>query len=136
MARNTNAVPATDAQIREAFRDGSYKPSSDAFLPALAGGSFSKTKGYTPSESGLVRGRLSQAVREDFTAQTKRATAGEKSGINPNAATVEVPRVSAKTGRPIKPVVMPLAEAKALIGAPGKKGRLSADDLAKVAAAL
>jgi hypothetical protein len=138
MARNTPAVPATDAEIRAAYNDGSYKPSSDAFLPALAGGSYSKTKGYTPSESGLVRGRLSQAVREDFTAQTKRPTRGEfaKGEARPSNKTVEVPRVSAKTGRPIKSVVMPLSEAKALIGATGKKGRLSAADLAKVAAAL
>lgn len=134
MARKTNAVPATDAEIREAFRNGSYKPSNDAFLPALAGGSFSKTKGYIPSESGLVRGRISAAVREDFTAVTKRPTAGE--GVKRETRTVEVPRVSAKTGRAIKPAVIPLSQARELSGTVGKKGRLSRDDLAKVAAAL
>jgi hypothetical protein len=138
MARNTPAVPATDAEIRAAYNDGSYVPTSDAFLPALAGGTYSKTKGYIPSESGLVRGRLSAAVREDFTAQTKRPTRGEfaKGERRPSDKTVEVPMVSAKTGRPIKPRVLPLDEARALAGTEGKKGKMSAADLAKVAVAL
>jgi hypothetical protein len=134
MARKSPAVPATDAEIREAFRNGSYKPSSDAFLPALAGGKFTKTDGYTPNASGLVRGRISAAVRADFTAVTKRPTSGE--GVKRDARTVEVPRVSPKTGRPIKSVVIPLSQARELSGTVGRKGRLSREALAKVAAAL
>lgn len=134
MARKSNAVPATDAQIRAAYQDGTYKPTNDAFLPALAGGSFSKTKGYTPSESGLVRGRISAAVREDFTSVTGRATAGE--GVKADTRTVEVPMVSAKTGRAIKSRIIPLSQARELSGTVGRKGRLSKDALAKVAAAL
>jgi hypothetical protein len=136
MARSNKSVtPATDAEIRAAFRDGIYKPSSDALLPALAGGSFSKKEGYKPSESGLVRGRLGAAAREDFTAVTGRPAAGE--GVKMvSTKTVEIPMVSQKTGRPIKPRVILLSEAKALAGVPDKKGRLSAAEVEKVAAAL
>jgi hypothetical protein len=134
MAKRKNLTPATDAQIRAAYRDGTYKPSSDAFLPALAGGSYSKTKGYTPNESGLVRGRISAAVRADFTAVTGQPTAGE--GVKADDRTVEVPRVSPKTGRPVKSAVIPLSQARELSGTVGKRGRLSSADLAKVAAAL
>lgn len=127
----STATPATDAEIRTAYREGTYQPTDESLLPALAGGSYSKTKGYTPSESGLVRGRLSQRHREDFAAVTGRATAGEKARVS---RTVEVPMFSPKTGRPVKPRVVTLAEVRSLSGQ--ARGRLSAASIAKAAAAL
>lgn len=135
MARKSqNTTPATDAEIRAAFANGEWTTDDDSLLPALQGGSYSKTKGYTPSESGLVRGRLSQRHRDAFTASTKRPTTGEKVAVD--RSQVEVPMFSPKTGRPVKPVVKTRSEVRALSGTEGKQGRISRADLLAAARAL
>lgn len=129
-----SATPATDREIRATFAAGEWTTDDESLLPALQGGSYSKTKGYTPSESGLVRGRLSDRHREAFTAATGRPTYGEK--VRVDLRTVEVPMFSAKTGRPVKPVVKTVTEVRAAAGIEGKAGRISQADMLKAAVAF
>lgn len=53
----------------------------------------------------------------------------------PAERTVDLPLLSAKTGRAIKPVNVPVSEAKSLAGVAGKRGRLSSAELVTAAAA-
>lgn len=81
-----------------------------------------------------VRGRVAPFFRDAFLAANPGTVFGE--GDNkPADRTVDLPLVSAKTGRPIKPVTVPVAEAKALAGVAGKRGRLSSAELVAAAAA-
>lgn len=133
MASKPTAVSAK--RVREAFAAGEFTAPDEA-KPSLMGGSYSKTKGYVPSETGLIRGRLHPAAIAAFNEQVKgEVYGGEKSGIG-TSRTVEVPMFSPKTGRPVKARTVTLAEARALSGTEGQKGRLSKEALAKVAAAL
>lgn len=85
---------------------------------------------------GTGRGRLgvNSPVVQAFLAANPGTTYSEKSEAE--VKTVEVPMFSAKTGRPVKPIVRPIAEVRAAAGAQGKVGRLSAADLHRAALAF
>jgi hypothetical protein len=88
----------------------------------------------TAKAPGKVRGRIHPAFVAAFLAANPGTEFGE--GDNkPAERTIALPLVSAKTGRAIKPVTVPVSEAKVLAGTPNKRGRMSSDELARAAAA-
>jgi len=85
-----------------------------------------------------IRGRINPAFIEAYTEATGNTyTEVPKGGVARVEPTVEIPRVSPKTGRAVKPTILPLTEARTLAGhAANRKGLLSSADKAKVADAL
>ena len=125
-------TPVSAKTIRTAFRDGTLnvKDVKDANGKPVNPVSIFGPEG----DQSRCRGRLNPAFAAFYTEKVKGTTYAEKSGADER--TVEVPRVSAKTGRAIKPTVLPIAEVRALAGVSGKKGRLSKADLTAAAEAL
>lgn len=124
--------PVSAATIRQAFRDGTLNVADvknekgEAVNPASIFGA--------DGTGQKVRGRLNPAFVAAYLAANPTASYAEKSVAEKR--TVMLPLVSAKTGKAIKPVEVTVTEARALAGVPGGKGRLSADTLAKAAAAF
>lgn len=130
MSNSTAAkTVATAPVVRAAFKDGLFTAPEGVSLASLLG---------ADGKGEKVRGRIHPAFAEALVKAQPRKfvlpVAGEKAA--PVAKTVEVPRFSQKTGRPVKPVTMPVAEVRALAGKPGSKGRLGKADLAAAAKAL
>jgi len=131
MGKSVKKYPVDAATIRAAFHNGDLDPAKvvdgkgEQVNPAcLFGG-----------PQGRGRGRLNPAFVQAFIDANPGATYDQK-GANAQPKTVSVPRTSPKTGRPVKPTVLPLSEVRALAGVSGKRGRLSSTDLANAAAAL
>lgn len=120
------ATPVPAKTVRTAFRDGTL----DATKVTDAKGNPVNTASLfgASGDSTKVRGRIHPAFIAYFNENVKGASYAEKSVAEKK--TVEVPLNSPKTGRPIKPVTMTLAEVRALSGTTGKKGRVSSADLA------
>lgn len=131
MGKSVKKYPVTAAQIRAAFRDGSL----DASKVVDAKGNPVNAACLTSGPQGTGRGRINPALVQTFLDANPGATYNQKAS-NAQPKTVEVPRVSPKTGRPVKPTTLPISEVRALAGVSGKKGRLSSADLDKAAAAL
>ena len=135
--RSTKATtPVSAASIRAAFRDG--ERGLDPHKVTVTKGD--KEVAVSPAcilgadgTGERVRGRLHPAFVAAYTAAFPEHTYAEKSVAEKR--TVSLPLKSAKTGRPIKPVTVTVAEARALAGEPNGKGRLSASTLDKAAAA-
>lgn len=125
-------TPVSAKTIRTAFRDGTLnvKDVKDANGKPINPVSVLGADG----DASRCRGRLLPAFAAFYTEKFPNTTYAEKSGADER--TVEVPRVSAKTGRPVKPTRLPIAEVRALAGVSGKKGRLSKADLLAAAEAL
>jgi hypothetical protein len=119
---------ATAPVVRAAFKQGLFKAPEGISLASLVGADGTGEK---------VRGRIHPAFAEALVkAQPRKFSlpeAGEKA--TPAVKTVEVPRWSQKTGRPVKAVSLPIAEVRTLAGKPGSKGRLSKADLTAAAKA-
>lgn len=108
------------AEIREAFRNG-LAPAKDVSTASLFGAN------GTAKAPVKVRGRIHPAHVEVFLSANPGTKFGEGESA-PAKRTVSVPRTSAN-GRALKPVILPVAEAKALAGVAGKRGRLSSAEL-------
>lgn len=131
MSKSKNALaPVSAKQVRATFRDGTL----DASKVVDAKGNAVNTASLFGADgtSTKVRGRIHPAFVAAYNASGL-GTYAEKSIAEQNMVTL--PLVSAKTGRPIKPVEVPIAQARALSGTTGKKGRLSSADLVAAAAA-
>jgi hypothetical protein len=90
-------------------------------------------------DTSRIRGRINPAFYASGEGQALLTKAGLTYGEKSSAEvkTVEVPRVSPKTGRAIKSTVLPLSEARVLAGEPeNRKGKMSSASLLKVAEAL
>lgn len=111
------STPVSVKTIRAAFHDGTLKP-AEGVSPASV----------TPG----ARGRINPAHVAVYVEANPGTTYAEKTA---EAKTVSLPLVSPKTGRPIKPVVVTISEARALAGVEGKRGRLGSASLAKAAEA-
>jgi len=129
-------VSASAQTLREFWQENA------ALATEVANGAGVSTNSVLGAEgdTSRIRGRVNPAFYAEGTPggdAIRKAgfTYSEKSDAE--VKTVEVPRVSAKTGRAIKPTVLPLAEARALAGEPtNRKGRMSSASLLKVAEAL
>jgi hypothetical protein len=128
MSKRTVSTPVTAKTIRQAFQSGALDPAKvvnakgDAVNPACL---FS-------GPQGKGRGRLNPAFVAAFLDANPGTTYAEKVA---EVKMVEVPLTSPKTGRPIKPVSLPISEVRTLAGVAGKKGRLSQADLTAAAKA-
>jgi hypothetical protein len=127
MTRSKSTVVST-ADIRAQFANGTLTPAKDVSTASLFG------KDGTRSKPGKIRGRVHPAHVEVFLAANPGTVFGEGEDAPP-ARTAMLPLLSAKTGKPIKPVEVSVTEAKALAGVKGKRGRLSSDELARAAKA-
>lgn len=118
--------PVSAKVIRTAFRDGTLDASKvvDANGKPVNPVSIFGTDG----DVSRCRGRLNPAFAEFYVANVKGTSYSEKVA---EVSTIEVPLNSPKTGRPIKPVTLPVSEVRALAGISGKAGRISKADLAK-----
>ncbi len=117
-------VPA--ARVREAYREGLFTAPDEA-LASLVGA----------NGSGKVRGRLNPAAIAAFNEQmTGEQYAGEKSPVEGRTVTLPLTKVNAKGARLKRPETFPLSEVRSLAGVVGKKGRLSAAEIAKAAEAV
>jgi hypothetical protein len=130
-----NLVAASGSTVRKFWQENAALA---AEVAAEAGVSTNSVLG-ADGDAKRIRGRINPAFystgrgAEALTAAG--LTYGEKSVAE--VKTVTVPRVSAKTGRAIKPTVLPLAEARVLAGeAENRKGIMSSASLLKVAEAL
>jgi hypothetical protein len=131
MSRSKSTVVST-ATIRAAFaKGGTLNPAK----VTIDGKPVSTASLFGADGSGTkVRGRIHPAFVAAFLDANPGTVFGEGENA-PASRTVDLPLVSAKTGRPIKPVTVPVSEAKALAGVKGKRGRLSSDELSRAAAA-
>ncbi len=128
MTKSNTRVVST-AEIRAAFTgDNPLTPADGVSTASLFGAN------GTAANPVKVRGRIHPAHRDVFLAANPGTVFGEGDNA-PASRTVDLPLVSAKTGRPIKPVNVPVAEAKRLAGVEGKRGRLSSAELVAAAAA-
>jgi len=125
------ATPVSAKTVRTAFRDGTLDASKvlDGKGNAVNTASLFGADGT----STKVRGRIHPAFVAYFNDNAKGQTYAEKSVAEKTMVTL--PLVSLKTGKPVKPVQVPIAEARALSGTTGKKGRLSSADLVTAATA-
>lgn len=126
MSKSKNALAPVSAKfVRAAFRDGTLDASKvvDAKGNAVNTASLFGASG----DSTKVRGRIHPAFVAAFN-ESGLGTYAEKSVAEKNMVTV--PLNSPKTGRPIKPVSLPIGEVRVLAGIVGKKGRISSADLA------
>jgi hypothetical protein len=130
MGKSKSIIVSTST-IRSAFvgEGATLDPASvDAPMASLVGAT------GTLKRPGKVRGRIHPAYVAAFLAANPGTVFGE--GENkPADRTVSLPLVSAKTGRAITPVTVPVSEAKSLAGVAGKRGRLSAAELVAAAQA-
>lgn len=128
----SNTIVVSTATIRAWVRENMdlSKPLTDESGKAVSTASILGADG----SGDKVRGRVAPFFRDAFLAANPGHVFGEGDNA-PASRTVDLPLVSAKTGRPIKPVTVPVAEAKSLAGVAGKRGRLSSDELARAAAA-
>lgn len=122
-AANVTLVPAS--RVREAFRAGLFT-APDAALPCLIG----------KNGDGVVRGRLNPLAVEAFNEQVKgEQYAGEKSPVESKQVTLATTKMNAAGARLKRPVTLSLAQVRDLAGVKGKKGRLSAAEVATATAA-
>lgn len=131
MSKSTR-TPVSAKTIRTAFQTGTLDASK------VVDG---KGKPVTPlsvlgrdGDASRVRGRVNPAFVAAFLAANPTATYAEKSQAE--SPMVEVPLVSPKTGRSVKPVVLPRAEVRALAGIEGRRGRIGKSDLLAAGAAF
>lgn len=125
----SKSIVVNTATIRAAFMgDNALTPAEGVSTASLFGAN------GTASAPVKVRGRIHPAHRDVFLAANPGTVFGEGENA-PAKRTVDLPLVSEKTGRPIKPVTVPVTEAKRLAGVEGKRGRLSSDELVAAAAA-
>lgn len=121
---NITLVPAS--RVREAFAAGEFT-APEAALPSLVG----------KNGDGRVRGRLNPLAVEAFNEQVEgEQYAGEKSPVESKQVTLPLTKMNAKGARLKRPEAFPLSEVRALAGVVGKKGRLSAAEVAKAAEAV
>lgn len=121
MSKNL-ATPVTAKTIRTAFQSGALDPAK----VVNAKGEPVNTGCLFSGPQGRGRGRLNPAFVQAFLDANPGTTYAEKVA---EVKTVTVPLTSPKTGRPIKPVTLPMAEVRSLAGKAGKVGRLSSADL-------
>lgn len=133
MSKSKSIVVST-ATIRAAFV-GDNATLNPAKVTDAKGAAVSTASLLGKSGDGsMVRGRIHPLFVAAYLAANPGTTFGE--GDNkPADRTVSLPLVSEKTGRPIKPVTVPVSEAKSLAGVAGKRGRLSSDELVAAAKA-
>lgn len=130
MSKSTKS-PVSAKVIREAFRNGTLDVAKvvdgkgDAVNPVSVLGA--------NGDATRCRGRLNPAFAAYFVENTPGTSYAEKVA---EVSTIEVPLNSPKTGRPIKPVTLPVSEVRALAGISGKAGRISKADLAKAGEAF
>lgn len=136
-SKRTTKTPVSAKRIRVAFQTN--ERGLDATKVVDAKGKAVSTNAVLgrDGDTSRIRGRLNPAQVAAFLEAFPEHTYAEipKGGVSSNQKTVEVPRVG-KNGRALKPATISLAEARRLSGTEGKKGRLSADDLARAGAAL
>jgi hypothetical protein len=131
MSKSTR-TPVSAKTIRTAFQTGAL----DAAKVVDA-----KGKPVTPlsvlgrdGDASRVRGRVNPAFVTAFLEANPGSTYAEKSQAE--SPMVEVPLVSPKTGRPVKPVTLPRAEVRSLAGIEGRRGRIAKSDLAAAGVAF
>lgn len=129
MARKSLSI-VTPAQVRAAFAAGDLNASD---VLDAKGNPVNPASLVGANGDGKVRGRLNPAFARAYEAANPGTEVREKVVTSKE---VEIPMNSAKTGRPIKPRVLPIAEVRALAGVEGKKGRLSTEDKQRAALAL
>jgi hypothetical protein len=129
--RKSVSRPVDAKTIRTAFHNGTL----DASKVVDAKGQPVNTGSLFGGPQGKGRGRLNPALVQAFLDANPGTTYDQK-GANVQPKTVEVPRVSPKTGRPVKSTILPIAEVRALAGVSGKRGRLSSAHLVAAAEAL
>lgn len=118
--RSPKVVNVTAQTIRAAYHTGAL----DAAKVVDAKGKAVPTGSLFGGPQGRGRGRLNPAHVEAFLAANPGTAYAEKVA---EVKTVDLPMVSAKTGRPVKPVTVPLSEFRALSGQ--KMGKPSAASL-------
>lgn len=129
-------VSASAQTLREFWQ------SNASLAQTVAGDANVSTNSVLGAEGDVsrIRGRINPAFYREGTPggdaiRKAGLTYGEKSDAE--VKTVEVPRVSPKTGRAIKSTILPLSEARTLAGEPtNRKGKMSSASLLKVAEAL
>lgn len=131
----SKSILVSTATIRAAFGPDGMDPATvtDEKGNAVSTASLFGANG-TRENPVKVRGRIHPAFRDAYLAANPGHVFGEGEDA-PASRTVNLPLVSAKTGRAIKPVEVPVSEAKRLAGVEGKRGRLSSEELARAAAA-
>jgi hypothetical protein len=113
---NITLVPAS--RVRAAFAEGLFT-APEVALPSLVG--------RTP---GKVRGRLHPEAVAAFNEQVKgEQYAGEKSAVESKRVTLPLTNLK-------RPEAFPLSEVRSLAGVTGKKGRLSAAEVATATQAV
>lgn len=125
MSKSTiTLVPAS--RVRAAFAAGEFKV-EDAALPSLIG----------RNGDGKVRGRLNPLAVKAFNEQVDgEEYAGEKSAVESKSITLPLTKMNAAGARLKRPESFPLAEVRRFAGVEGKKGRLSAAEVAKAVEAV
>lgn len=113
-------TPVSAKQIRAAYAAGEFTVPEGTNIASLVG----------RNGDGRVRGRLNPAVVEAYLSSKagKGKSYAEKSEAEQNMVTLPLVRKSAKGARLSRPEQFPIAEVRALAGAPAK-GRLSTKHL-------
>jgi hypothetical protein len=123
-SKSVTLVPAS--RVRAAYAEGLFTV-PDAGLACLIG----------RNGDGRVRGRLNPIAVEAFNEQVEgEQYAGEKSPVESKTVTLPLTKMNAKGARLKRPEDFPLSEVRRLAGVSGKKGRLSAAEIAKAAEAV
>lgn len=123
----TNLTPVSAKHIRTAYANGEFKVPEGTDLACLVG----------RNGSGLVRGRLSPAVRDAFLSSKagKGKSYGEKSPAEGRTVVLPLTKPNAKGARLKRPESFPIAQVRTLAGAPAK-GRLSSKHIATAVEAV